>query len=79
MEAGNFENGLEMKVSGEDYKIKFTEGTSDIWLATTSPTTSNDKEKRSIALRRWIANQEPSLAMISDNVEQFMSTMQRRV
>jgi len=79
LETGSVENGLEMKVSGDDYKVKFIEGTSDIWLAAASSTTSNDKEKRTSALRRWILTQLPNVALMSDSVEQFMTAMQRRI
>ena len=68
-----------MKVSGEDYKIKFVEGTSDVWSSPANVAVSDDKQKRRHAVQRWVTGQLPVTAWRPESVEQYMNAMQRHL
>lgn len=75
---GTLHNGLEIKISMEDRKLKFTERTSDIWSAPVlRPKRFNDKQRRKFSFQRWISIKLLEVpSFVPESVEALMSFKQ---
>eukprot|EP00210_Caulerpa_lentillifera_P005549 g5308.t1 len=70
---GTLYNGLEIKISMEDHKLKFVEGTTDIWTAPVyRARLYNDKLTRKFAFQRWISGKLMEAPCVPESVEGLM-------
>lgn len=79
LDTGVVRYGLEMSVSGECYKIKFVEGTSDIWVSAQGGPSMDDKQKRRNIVQRWIFEQLSDVSSLPETIDQFVSNLKGHV